>query len=63
MTIKELLEKSVSPVFIVEGTDKFSVTPWNSIYTAFSSCVVDTIDANEDKLEITLKKELVRENT
>ena len=64
MTIKQLLEKTAASVYIVDGSQRHYVTPWNMIYNMFADCVIDTIEpgAAGDALEITLKTELVRES-
>lgn len=63
MTVKQLLEKTAASVYIVDGSQRHYVTPWNMIYNLFSDCVIDTIEpaATGAALEITLKTELVRE--
>lgn len=62
MTVKELLEKTAASVFIIDGKDRYPVTPWNIIYNAFRDCVIDCIEPSADNngVEITLKTQLVK---
>lgn len=63
MTVKELIEKTAAPVYIVDGKQKYFISAWGLLYDTFGNCVVNDIqpDADGDGLEITLKMQLVRE--
>lgn len=63
MTVKQLIEKTAAPVVIVDGKQKYFVSPWGLLYDAFGDCVIDDIQpsVDGDGLEITLKTQLVRE--
>ena len=62
MTIKQLMEKTSVSVYIIDGKEKFIVTPWNILYDAFGDCIIDEIQPGIDgnSLEITLKNQLMR---
>lgn len=63
MTVKELIEKTAAPVYIVDGKQKYFISAWGLLYDTFGNCVVNDIQpsADRDGLEITLKMQLVRE--
>lgn len=63
MTVKELIEKTATPVYIVDGKQKYFISAWGLLYDTFGNCVVNDIQpgADGDGLEITLKTQLVRE--
>ena len=49
MTVKQLIEKTAAPITIVDGNQKYFVSPWGLLYDTFGN------------LEITLKTQLVKE--
>ena len=62
MTVKQLLEKTCASVSIVDGKQKYFVSPWGLLYDTFGNCVVNEIQTDNDgNLEITLKTQLVKE--
>lgn len=63
MTVKQLMEMTVSPLYIMDGKQKYFISPWGLLYDTFGDCVVNDIQvgADGDGLEITLKTQLVRE--
>ena len=61
MTVRELIEKTPNAVQINDHGNKCDITPWSIFYDAFKNCVVDTINATDAGIEITLKTTLVTE--
>lgn len=63
MTVKQLIEKTAAPVAIVDGKQKYFVSPWGLLYDTFGNCVINDIQPSADGngLEITLKTQLVKE--
>ena len=62
MTVRELIEKTPNAVRINDHGATCYITPWSIFYDAFKNCVVDTINATDAGIEITLKTTLVKEN-
>lgn len=62
MTVRELIEKTPNAVQINDHGSMCDITPWSIFYDAFKNCVVDTINATDAGIEITLKTALVKEN-
>lgn len=61
MTIKELMQKTCSSVYIVDDNNKCLLTPWNVFFEVFQDYVIDYVEsAAEGDLYVTLKKQLVK---
>lgn len=61
MTVKELINKTCSQVYVVDSNNKCYITPWNIFYEAFKDCIIDNIEAgNEGELLLTLKTQLIK---
>ena len=62
MTVKQLMEMTIFPLYIMDGKQKYFISPWGLLYDTFGNCVVNEIQTDNDgNLEITLKTQLVRE--
>ncbi|MEE1056769.1 MAG: hypothetical protein UH239_05930 [Acutalibacteraceae bacterium] len=61
MTVGELMQKSGSSIYIVDGKNRYWMTPWDILFEVFKDCVIDNIEATDiNELEITLKTQLVK---
>ena len=62
MTVKQLIEKTAVPVYIVDGKQKYYISAWGLLYDTFGDCVINDIQpgVDGDNLEITLKLQPVK---
>ena len=64
MTLKELVDKSCSFIYVKDGKNHLPVDVWSMLYDLLGDCMIDEIEIMQDgsELEVTLKTQLVRKD-